>query len=232
MATKAKKSKTGKAKAAAKAVPQKKTPAARRPAAKVAARKTRPAAKPAAAPRRPKRAVPAPKTPKTAKAPTGRAAKVREVAPEVPKDKAMGKKDQEFFRKLLLNLRDRIVDEISFLAGENLNHSQREASGDLSNYGMHMADQGTDNFDREFALSLVSNEQEVLYEIDDALHRIDGGTYGLCEATGKQIEFERLKVLPYARLCREAQELSEKNRKRFRPFATTPSQVPASSQED
>ncbi len=234
MASKAKKPKTGKAKtkAAAKAAPRKKTPVARRPAAKVAARKAKPAAKPAAAPRHPKRATPAPKAIKTAKVPAGRTAKAHAAVPETPKVKPMGKKDLEFFRKLLLNLRDRIVDEISFLAGENLNHSQREASGDLSNYGMHMADQGTDNFDREFALSLVSNEQEVLYEIDDALHRIDGGSYGVCETTGKPIEFERLKVLPYARLCREAQEQTEKNRKRFRPFATTPTQVPSSSPED
>jgi len=131
------------------------------------------------------------------------------------------KEQLEQFRKQLLNLRDRIVDEINFLAGDNLNHSQREASGDLSNYGIHMADQGTDNFDREFALSLVSNEQEILYEIDEALNRIEQGTYGICEMTGRPIENERLKVLPYARYCREAQEQLEKKRKRFRPFAAS-----------
>lgn len=125
------------------------------------------------------------------------------------------------FRQMLLNLRDRIVDGISFLAGDNLNKSQRDASGDLSNHAVHMADQGTDNFDREFALSLVSNEQEVLYEIDEALHRIDAGTYGICEMTGRPIEIERLKVLPYARYCREAQEQLERNRKRFRPFTSS-----------
>ena len=152
-------------------------------------------------------------------------------APAVAATRVFGKKDLEFFRKLLLNLRDRIVDEISFLAGENLNHSQREASGDLSNYGMHMADQGTDNFDREFALSIVSNEQEVLYEIDEALHRIDNRSFGICELTGQPIEFERLKVLPYARYCREAQEQMEKNRKRFRPFASAALQGQGSSPE-
>ena len=91
---------------------------------------------------------------------------------------------------------------------------------------MHMADQGTDNFDREFALSLVSNEQEVLYEIDEALHRIEAKTYGICEMTGQAIEPERLKVLPYARYSREAQEEMERNRKRFRPF--TASVIPPS----
>ncbi|MCX7818929.1 MAG: TraR/DksA C4-type zinc finger protein [Kiritimatiellae bacterium] len=133
----------------------------------------------------------------------------------------LSRKDLEMFRQMLLNLRDRIVDGISFLAGDNLNKSQRDASGDLSNHAVHMADQGTDNFDREFALSLVSNEQEILYEIDEALHRIDAGTYGICELTGRPIEIERLKVLPYARYCREAQEQLERNRKRFRPFASS-----------
>lgn len=164
---------------------------------------------------------------KPARAATRKSPVAERRAPASPPPAATGKrarklsaKDLDTFRKLLLNLRDRIVDGISFLAGDNLNHSQREASGDLSNYGIHMADQGTDNFDREFALSLVSNEQEVLYEIDEALHRIESGTYGICEMTGQPIEIERLKVLPYARYCREAQEQIEKKRKRFRPFAT------------
>lgn len=230
MAAKKKTAKSGKAKPAIKAAPRKSvkrpTPAARkasRPApAKKAAARPAPRAKVAkAAPARAVRPAPAARTPPPAPAETPKA-----------KAKPMGKKDLEFFRKLLLNLRDRIVDEISFLAGENLNHSQREASGDLSNYGMHMADQGTDNFDREFALSLVSNEQEVLYEIDDALHRIDNNAYGICEQTGNAIEIERLKVLPYARYCREAQEQMEKNRKRFRPFVTVPSQGQAPSSQE
>ncbi|MDZ4199819.1 MAG: TraR/DksA C4-type zinc finger protein [Kiritimatiellia bacterium] len=111
------------------------------------------------------------------------------------------------------------MDEIKFLTGENLNKNQREAAGDLSNYGLHMADQGTDNFDREFALNLASNEQDVLYEIDEALRRIDAGTYGLCEQTGIPIESERLKVLPYARLSRTAQEELERKNKPRRTFS-------------
>jgi len=117
-----------------------------------------------------------------------------------------------------LNLKDRIVDGINFLAGENLNHSQREASGDLSSYGIHMADQGTDNFDREFALNMVSNEQDLLYEINEALHRIDTGTYGICEMTGQPIEIERLRAVPYTRYCLAAQTEMERGRKRYRSF--------------
>jgi len=144
------------------------------------------------------------------------------------KARKMGKKDMAFFRKLLLDLKDRVIDRVNFLSAGNLNSSQRETTGDLSNYGIHMADHGTDNFDREFALSLVSNEQELLYEIDEALVRIESGTYGVCEQTGKPIEIERLKVVPYARFSLAAQEERERNRKMFRPFSSGP-QGPLSS---
>ncbi len=130
------------------------------------------------------------------------------------------------YKKVLEKLRDRVVDEISFLAGDNLNRSQRESSGDLSSYSFHMADQGTDNFDREFALNLVSSEQDVLYEIDDALRRIDLGSYGVCEACGKAIEKARLAALPFAKMCISCKSESEKGKTRFRPFGPTISQTP------
>lgn len=219
----AKKTAVAKKSAAKKPAPvQKKAAAAAKPAKK-AARPATKASKPVV------RAVPAKPAPKSAPKPVAKPASkpapVRPVAKPRPEPEGefsmkspFNRKELEIYRKLLLNLRDQIVDGISFLAGENLNHSQRDAAGDLSNYGIHMADQGTDNFDREFALSLVSNEQDVLYEIDEALHRIDGGTYGVCEVTGRAIESERLKALPYARCCLEAQTMMERNRKRFKPF--------------
>jgi DnaK suppressor protein len=129
--------------------------------------------------------------------------------------------------KLVLNkLRDRVVDEISFLAGDNLNRSQRESSGDLSSYSFHMADQGTDNFDREFALNLVSSEQDILYEIDDALRRIDMGNYGVCEACGKAIEKARLHAMPFTKMCIGCKSEAERGKTRFRPFGPTLSQTP------
>jgi RNA polymerase-binding transcription factor DksA len=167
------------------------------------------------------------KAPGKSSSPKGRPQPVQRVtrAPSRDRKPPAGKARKKFsakeltaFRKLLLNLRDQVVDEIRFLAGENLSNSRREASGDLSNYGMHMADQGTDNFDREFALSLVSSEQDVIYEIDEALHRIDAGTYGICEISGEPIEIERLKALPYARNSRAAQEQLEKTRRPYRSF--------------
>jgi RNA polymerase-binding transcription factor DksA len=138
-----------------------------------------------------------------------------------PKPKALTAKNLAFYKDLLLKLRDRIIDEISFLANDNLNRSAKESSGDLSSHSFHMADQGTDNFDREFAASLLSSEQDVLYEIDEAIRRIDAGTYGICEVSGEPIERERLKVLPFARCSVIAQAEMERGKPRFRPFRRT-----------
>jgi RNA polymerase-binding transcription factor DksA len=117
-------------------------------------------------------------------------------------------KELRDFKRLLLNLRDSVVDEISFLTGDNLNGKQLERTGE----------EGTDNFNREFALKLVSSEQDIIYEIDEALGRIANGTYGLCEHSGDPIEKERLKVMPHARHSVRVQSELEKGRTRYRPF--------------
>ena len=129
------------------------------------------------------------------------------------------------FRESLQKLRDRVVDEIAFLAGDNLNRSQRESSGDLSSYSFHMADHGTDNFDREFALNLVSSEQDAIYEIDDALRRLQMGVYGACEKCSEMIAKPRLKAQPFAKLCIKCQSEQEKGRPHFRAFGKTISQT-------
>jgi len=118
------------------------------------------------------------------------------------------------YRKLLLDLRDHVIDQISGLAGENLKRNPRDAAGDLSGYSFHMADSGTDNFDREFALSLVSSEQEALYEIEEALKRLELGTYGKCETCEKPIAKARLEAVPFARMCVQCQSQAEKTFKR------------------
>lgn len=116
--------------------------------------------------------------------------------------------------KLLLNLRDRLLDGIEFHASDNLKRTQKEASSDLSAYSFHMADAGTDNFDREFALSMVSNEQELLNEINDALKRLESGTYGLCELCGKPIPKARLDAIPWARYTVNCQSEVEKTQQK------------------
>jgi len=124
--------------------------------------------------------------------------------------------DKKFIRyyKLLVELRDHVKSGLETHAEETLKRSSRDDSGDLSGYGQHMADAGTDNFDRDFALSLVSNEQEALYEIEEAIKRIKNGTYGVCELTGKPISKDRLLAVPFARFSVESQAEIEKTKRR------------------
>ena len=117
------------------------------------------------------------------------------------------------YKRLLVELRDHLIDGVSFLANENLKRSSRDASGELSGYSLHMADAGTDTFDREFALSLVSNEQEALYEIEESLKRLEENTYGICEMCDKLIRKERLEAVPFARFCIQCQSSVEKDRR-------------------
>ena len=128
------------------------------------------------------------------------------------------KEELQFFEGCLLSLRDRIIDDISFHASDNLNRSRNDVSGELSHYSYHMADHGTDSFDQELALSMVSNEQDALYEINDALERIKRGTYGICEVSGEPIDKERLKVMPHARCSVEAQAEIEGKQPRQKPW--------------
>jgi RNA polymerase-binding transcription factor DksA len=137
-----------------------------------------------------------------------------------PKTLKLSKEDATKFRKLLLDLRDHLIDGVNFLASDNLKRSHRDASGELSGYSLHMADAGTDNFDREFALSLVSNEQEALYEIEEALKRLEHNTYGICGNCEKSILKARLEAVPFARLCVHCQSTVEKDPRR--PVAQGP----------
>jgi len=87
----------------------------------------------------------------------------------------------------------------------------RDAIQELPAFSMHMADAGTDNFNRDLALSRISAEQDALYEIDDALIRIRDGTYGICQLTGKPIERERLEAIPWTRFSAAAEKQLEKD---------------------
>ncbi len=123
------------------------------------------------------------------------------------------------YHKLLIELRNHLTGQIDTHAEETLKRSAKEDAGDLSSYGQHMADAGTDTFDRDFALSLVSSEQEALSEVEAAIKRIKAGTYGLCEITQKPIAKERLLAVPFTRYSAEAQKDIERNRHRSRTQA-------------
>lgn len=118
------------------------------------------------------------------------------------------------YYKLLLELRDHVKEELDLHTSETLKHSTREDSGDLSGYAQHQADAATDSFDRDFALSLLSSEQDALYEIEEAIKRIRNGSYGRCEVTGEAIPKERLLAVPFTRFSIEGQREFEKNKRR------------------
>lgn len=124
--------------------------------------------------------------------------------------KKMNKKDLVEFKKRILTLRESIVEGINHISEDTLKKSQKEASGDNSGYTYHMADVATDTYDREFSLGLASNERELLYELSDALKKIDDSTFGVCEDCGNLISKTRLKAVLYARLCVKCQEKREK----------------------
>ena len=117
-------------------------------------------------------------------------------------------------KQKLLQLRDAMVDSMAGVAQGTL-RSRAEGS-EASAFGMHQADAGSDAYDRDFALSLLSQEQDALYEIDQALKRIELGTYGKCEMSGKSIPHARLEAIPFARFTVECQSQLEKQSKASR----------------
>ncbi|OGW82345.1 MAG: hypothetical protein A3G33_11620 [Omnitrophica bacterium RIFCSPLOWO2_12_FULL_44_17] len=127
----------------------------------------------------------------------------------------MSKKEFAEFKGQLETLRIKIADGLSHIERDNLNRSQKDASGDLSGYSFHMADMATDNFDRDFSLGIASSEQDLLNRIDEALQKIKEGTFGVCEQCEKAITMKRLKAVPYTKMCIKCQEEEEKNKKRL-----------------
>jgi RNA polymerase-binding transcription factor DksA len=106
------------------------------------------------------------------------------------------------YHRHLLELRERLLHQMSGLA--------KESAEEMASYSLHMADSGTDNFDRDFALSLLSSDQDAIYEIEEALKRIERNTYGVCELTGKPIPRPRLDAIPWTRFTVEAQSQLER----------------------
>jgi len=110
---------------------------------------------------------------------------------------------------MLLDKRREILINVNNIEDETLKKSRLDASGDLSSMPIHMADLGTDNYEQEFALGLMDSERKLLQEIDDALQRIEEGTYGICQGTGQPIPKARLEAQPWARYCVEYARLLE-----------------------
>jgi len=120
------------------------------------------------------------------------------------------KKELSEYKKIILKIKEKVVGDIKHISEDTLKKSQKDASGDISGYTYHMADVATDTYDREFSLGLASNEQKALYELDDALKRIEEGSFGICEECKCVMTKTRLKAVPYARLCVKCQEKRER----------------------
>ncbi|MBN8417313.1 MAG: TraR/DksA C4-type zinc finger protein [Verrucomicrobia bacterium] len=214
-------------KAAAKAAPAKK-PAAK--AEKPAAKAEKPAAKAAPAPApvkaapveapapvkasKPSKSTPAPLVPKgrtsvsTTGTPRSRLNREEEgITIEIAKGPVKMTPFLKKQKQRLIELRDAYLNSIEGVASETI----RNENGDSSAFGMHQADAGSDAYDRDFALSLLGKEQDALYEINEALKRIETGTYGLCEGTGVMIPEERLEAMPFARFSVTYQEKLERS---------------------
>ncbi len=108
---------------------------------------------------------------------------------------------QKYYLRLL-ELREQLLHQMNGLA--------KDSAQEMPGYSLHMADSGTDNFDRDFALSLLSSDQDAVYEIEEALKRIEKKTYGVCELTGKPIPRARLEAIPWTRFTVNAQAQLEK----------------------
>lgn len=112
------------------------------------------------------------------------------------------KPEWQKFYNCLLELREQLLRQMDGLA--------KESAQEMPGYSLHMADSGTDNFDRDFALSLLSSDKDAVYEIEEALKRIERKTYGVCELTGKPIPKARLEAIPWTRFTVEAQAQLER----------------------
>ena len=209
-----------------------KKPASKKPPKKPTAKKIAPKKKPAAK----KAAAPAKK--KTVKAAATKGSKARPASSGIRaangKTRRLGKNTETLViignhakpkerrldpfvraqKEKLLQLRDAMVDSMAGVAQDTLR--ARAEGSEASAFGMHQADAGSDAYDRDFALSLLSQEQDALYEIDEALKRIDLGTYGKCEMSGKPISRARLEAIPFARFTVECQSQLEKQSKASR----------------
>lgn len=113
----------------------------------------------------------------------------------------MKKTELEKYRQLLLKKKKELLEEMGIIMDSHVSTTIKDSTGDLSSYSYHMADQGTDNMEREMAFMFASKSGRLVYHIDEALRRMDHGVYGKCVVCGKQIGKPRLEAVPHARMC-------------------------------
>jgi DnaK suppressor protein len=114
---------------------------------------------------------------------------------------ALRNEDLASYRRVLQSLRSRLKGDLDQMTDEALGRDLGGGSGNLSNSPLHMADLGTDNYDQEFTLGLIENEQGTLEQVNEALDRMERGEFGRCVECEEPIAKPRLEAIPYARHC-------------------------------
>lgn len=132
-----------------------------------------------------------------------------ETKPRPVVESGLSKPELEQFKVMLLNRRESLSGNVNRMEDEALRNSGQAGAGDLSSMPFHMADLGTDNFEQEMTLGLIENEEEEMREITDALDRIEAGIFGVCEECNKPIPKDRIRAIPYAKLCVECKRKEE-----------------------
>ncbi len=127
--------------------------------------------------------------------------------------KKLDKKELDAYKEKLFNLKDDLLIQIKGISEGALMKSQKDISGDISGYGLHIADAASDSYERDLNISLVSDEHRSVVAIDEALKRVEDKTFGFCALCKKAIAKVRLETIPYAKYCKKCQEKLEKQNK-------------------
>lgn len=125
--------------------------------------------------------------------------------------RAFTQDELQYFKQLLLERRSELLRELEDFKNGDAASTMKDAAGENSSYAFHMADLGSDTMEREKAFYFATREGRLLYHLDQALERVEGGTYGFCHNCGQPISRERLEAVPHARLCITCKANEEKN---------------------
>jgi RNA polymerase-binding protein DksA len=128
-------------------------------------------------------------------------------------NKKLTKKQLDFFKEKLLLEKNKVLEEMDELQQSNLKQSISDSSGEISRYSYHLGDVASLSYGREFSMGLAERQQKYLEQIDEALQRIDDGTYGICKVTGELIAIERLEEVPVAKYSVKGKEIMERRKR-------------------
>lgn len=128
-------------------------------------------------------------------------------------NKKLTKKQLEHFKEKLLDEKKRVLEEMDELQSSNLKQSISDASGENSRYSYHLGDVASLSYGREFSMGLAERQQKYLEQVDEALQRIEDGSYGICKVTGEPIAVERLDEVPVAKYSVRGKEIMERRKR-------------------